>query len=466
MTKQQNLGSPNWLTKFETQTLFDLVEAGGGELRVVGGCVRDSLRDPSGGDGVEFDIDMACNLSPDRLIEIFSAAGLKTIPTGIAHGTISVIVAGNTGDGDNNANNNGDKSIYEITTLRKDVITDGRHAQVEITDDWVEDARRRDFTINALYADRNGQVYDWLADEGFSGLIDLEANRVRFIGEPAARISEDYLRILRFFRFHFRLAPSLPLDANSLAACGAAADEIPRLSGERICAELLQILALPSAFLAMRAMQDAGVLKHVLANAGEFARLEKLVQIFDAWNIPNAADPILRLSTCLAAPENEANNNQILASEIAQALRLSRRSADRLKQFLACEALAFEAKGRMPNLDLSLTSDRLRQALFLIGDKSALLDQILLAWAADPRATPVNRECQVSSAWKRQIDCLHKLELPVFPLTGAMLIDMGLASGPNMGNVLKETQGWWCDANFKPDLSDLQAYAASIMQLP
>jgi poly(A) polymerase len=446
-----SLGSANWLAKPETQILFDLIEAGGGDLRAVGGCVRDSLYDLSGSlnFNIDFDIDMACDLSPDRMIEIFSAAGLKTIPTGIAHGTITVIVA----------NDQGTKSIYEITTLRKDMVTDGRHAQVEMTDDWTEDARRRDFTINALYADRKGQVYDLLAGEGFSGVSDLAANRVRFIGDPAARISEDYLRILRFFRFHFKLAPSLPLDAAGLAACEVGAQEMTQLSGERICAELLQILSLPSAAMAMRAMHQAGVLKQVLATSSDFSCLERLVHIFERDPLANAADPILRLAACIFSPEASQKLDERIAfgNEISQRLRLSRRSADRLKQVAGAGS-----KGQMPILDPQVTMDQLRQALFLLGDKSALLDQILLAWAADTRAMPADPTCRVSPTWQKLIDGLKDIELPVFPLTGAMLLEIGFEPGPNMGRAIKTTQDWWRDANFEPDLPALQAYAAAL----
>ncbi|CAA9506925.1 MAG: CCA tRNA nucleotidyltransferase, partial [uncultured Sphingomonadaceae bacterium] len=210
-----------------------------GDTRVVGGAVRDTLLDLS-----VADVDLATRLTPDAVIARVKGAGLKAVPTGLQHGTITAVIDGRP---------------VEVTTLRRDVETDGRHATVAFTDDWRADASRRDFTINALYADPgSGEVHDY-----FDGEADIAARRIRFIGDPLRRIAEDHLRILRFFRFHARFG-SGPPDPAGLAACAARANDLMALSRERIADELLKLLALPRPAPTVRIMADAGLLKPVL----------------------------------------------------------------------------------------------------------------------------------------------------------------------------------------------------------
>ena len=190
--------------------------------RCVGGCVRDTLL---GRAQAETEVDMATTLAPQNVMARLAEADIKTVPTGLKHGTVTAILP----RGESHA-------LFEITTLRRDVETDGRHAKVQYTDDWAQDAARRDFTINALYADADGQIYD----PNGQGLADIGARRLRFIGAAAQRISEDHLRVLRFFRFHFTLAADKPMDAKAYAACCAAAEALQALSGERKQAELLK----------------------------------------------------------------------------------------------------------------------------------------------------------------------------------------------------------------------------------
>jgi poly(A) polymerase len=233
----------DWLTAAPTQAVMAALEGGGHAALAVGGCVRDGLL----GRPVT-DIDIATDARPERTIELCEAAGLRCVPTGIEHGTVTVIADG---------------APHEVTTFRRDVETDGRHAVVAFSDDPAEDAARRDFTMNALYADARGAVLDPLG-----GLGDLRAGHVRFIGEAAARIREDYLRILRFFRFTARYGdPDLGIDAEGLAACAEHAEGLERLSAERVGHEMRRLLAAPDPTRAVAAMERAGILARVLPGA-------------------------------------------------------------------------------------------------------------------------------------------------------------------------------------------------------
>lgn len=232
-----------WLAAAGPRAVFAALEGGGRRAFFVGGCVRNALMGR-----VASDLDIATDARPDEVMRLAAAAGLKAAPTGIAHGTVTLIHDG---------------APLEVTTLRRDVATDGRRAVVAFTDDLAEDAARRDFTMNALYARLDGSVVDPLG-----GLPDLRAGRVRFVGDPAARIAEDYLRILRFFRLHAWYGdPAQGIDAEGLAACAAAADGIARLSRERIGAEMAKLLAAPDPAPAVAAMAASGVLARVLPSA-------------------------------------------------------------------------------------------------------------------------------------------------------------------------------------------------------
>ena len=208
MTIAFKLSPPTWMLEPDTGRLFGALNEAGHTIRFVGGCIRDTIA----GHPVS-DIDLATDALPERVTEVLSAAKIQVVPTGINYGTVTALIG---------------EQAHEITTLRKDVTTNGRHAQVEFTDDWYEDAARRDFTFNALSADRDGRVYDY-----FNGLEDLNAGKVRFIGDALERVAEDYLRILRFFRFHAYFAKSGP-DPESFSACRSAVTHVKALSGERV----------------------------------------------------------------------------------------------------------------------------------------------------------------------------------------------------------------------------------------
>jgi poly(A) polymerase len=360
--------------------LAALISALGGpsEARLVGGAVRDGLL------GLPVsDIDVAARLLPETVMGRLRAAGIKAVPTGLAHGTVTAVTPG---------------GPVEVTTLRRDVATDGRHAEVAFSDDWQEDASRRDFTINALYADpETGEVFDW-----FGGLADLAALRVRFIGDPLTRIAEDHLRILRFFRFHARFGRGAP-DVEALAACTARANDLMALSRERIAAELLKLLAANAPVPAVCVMIEHGIFAPVLPEIVDVAPLETLIAREAAAHI--AGDPVRRLAA-LIAPD------PVLARDIGTRLKLSNSNVRRL----------MTAALRV--------NDRPDALAYRVGLDSAV-DLILLG---EGPAAAVG----VLKDWQR----------PQLPLGGGMLIARGLAPGPIVARTLTRIEARWVEAGF------------------
>jgi poly(A) polymerase len=368
------------------------VAALGGEVRLVGGVVRDTLAGQ-----VTKDIDLATPLLPEMVIEKLSAARIKCVPTGLAHGTVTAVVEGRP---------------YEITTLRRDVSTDGRRATVTFTDDWQEDAARRDFTINALYAEpETGEIQDY-----FGGVADLAAGVVRFIGEPLTRIAEDHLRILRFFRFNARFGKSAP-HGESLAACRVRANDLMALSRERIAMELLAILALHDPSDAIALMIDNGIFVPVLP---EITAAEPLVRLLEREQAV-ALEPkaLRRLAALLPA-------NSSLAEEIANRLRLS--NAERKHLITLASRSADDnsnPKALAYRLGIEAAVDRL---LLGIGEAGAIL-----GW------TP-----------------------PKFPLTGGSIVARGIQAGPEVARVLQAVERQWIEEGF-PDAERVGEIADSLV---
>jgi poly(A) polymerase len=295
------LPDTEWRQDGELQRLLRVLGTGEGETRYVGGSVRDTLL----GLAVA-DVDLATRLRPDEVMRRVESAGMKAVPTGLAHGTVTAVLRG---------------KPVEITTLRRDVSTDGRRATVAFTDDWREDAARRDFTINALSADPGtGEVFDY-----FDGLADLAAKRVRFIGDPLTRIAEDHLRILRFFRFHARFGTGDP-DEAGLQACAARANDLMALSRERISGELLRLLALHDPTPTVRIMIEQGIFRPIIPEITDADPLGRLVECEAEAGIP--ADPIRRLAALL--PAEPAVAEAIAARDQArQEARFGRQSGSR-----------------------------------------------------------------------------------------------------------------------------------------
>lgn len=385
------LEGQDWLTAPATVAVLEALEAAGGEGRFVGGCVRDALLERPIGD-----IDIATPLLPGQVVEAVEAAGLKAVPTGIEHGTVTVISSGRP---------------HEVTTLRRDVSTDGRRATVAFTEDWAEDAARRDFRLNALYVDRTGRVFDPVGE----GVADARAGRIVFVGEPERRIREDYLRILRFFRFRAWFGRGEP-DPAALAACTSLRDGIEQLSAERVSSEMLKLLAAPDPRAAMHLMAETRVLEVALPWVDSPALFLTMIKI--------SPDPLMRLSSLLPA-EPEA------VREAANALRLSNAQKARLLAALPSEV----------EVSLEMSEAASRAALYRMG-REAFRDQISRAWAAAPnQAEAARARLALADAWER----------PQFPITGADLKAAGLSPSPQMGRILNDLEAWWVAEDF-PDV--------------
>ena len=367
-----------WMAREDLAALVDAL--GAGNVRWVGGAVRDTLL----GHPVK-DIDAASPLTPDEVMARLTAAGIRHVPTGLDHGTVTAVLPG---------------GPVEITTLRKDVSTDGRRATVAFSDDWREDAARRDFTINALYADpQTGEIFDW-----FDGLADLEARRVRFIGDARERIREDHLRILRYYRFHARFGATIDKEAEK--ACVELAPMLKGLSRERVGWELLALLALPDPVDTVRRMHESGVLDVVLPEAAGQATsaLAALVQAENAAGIEPSA--IRRLAALLpAAPRH--------AEPVAARLRLS--AAQKKRLITAAERSAAPGDPR---------------ALAYRLGREAALDRLLLAGAG---TAPLE-------GW----------EIPALPLKGGEIVARGVAAGPEVARILRAVEDRWIAEGFPP----------------
>lgn len=385
----------DWMTAPQTLAVFAALP----QARFVGGAVRNALL----GLAVT-DIDIAVPMPPDLVIARLKDAGIKVIETGIDHGTVTAIVG---------------RRIFEITSLRRDVATDGRHAQVQFTDDWALDAARRDFTINAMYAALNGEVFDYA-----SGRDDLAVGRVRFMGDAATRIAEDYLRVLRLFRFHAWYGKG-DLDADGLRACACAKDKLKSLSAERIAKEMLRLLEAPDPVPVLRVMAATGILSVLLPGTLNLARLARLVQIDVREHF--APDAVLRLAALL--PDAAA------AQAVADALKLSNVQRTRLEQALDGAVL-----------DAGLPAQQARRLLYRIG-AARLRDKVRLAWAGDDHG----------GGWRLLLDMAAHWQVPRFALTGADVMQAGVAQGPQVGRILAHIEDWWIGTDFTADEAALRA---------
>jgi poly(A) polymerase len=373
------LDAKKWRRHRGMTKLLDALGGGEGETRYVGGAVRDGLL------GLPVnDVDFATRLRPDEVVERLQAAGLKAVPTGIEHGTITAVSDGHP---------------YEVTTLRRDVETFGRHATVAFTDDWKEDAARRDFTINALMADPvTGEIFDY-----FGGLPDLEQRHVRFIGDPFERIAEDHLRILRFFRFHARFGQGEP-DAAALEACAARANDLMALSRERIADELLKLLSVEDPVATVRIMLERAILKPVIPEieASAWQQLEMLVRTEGEAGM--SPDPLRRLSALLPRDPQ-------LAGAVAARLKLSNRARKRIGCAAGTEISDPEATAYRNGVECAV-------------------DRLLLAGQASTAAT--------IAAWTP----------PRLPIAGGALIKRGLTEGPVVSRTLRAIEEGWIAAGF------------------
>ncbi len=389
-----------WMTAPATRAVIGALAADGAEVRFVGGCVRDALLERE-----STDIDIGTPDEPEQVLALLERAGIetRTLPRGIAHGTVTALAGG---------------MRYEITTLRRDVATDGRHAEVAFTDDWQADAARRDFTINAMSAAPDGTLHDY-----FGGQADLAAGRVRFVGDPATRIAEDHLRILRFFRFHAWYGKGEP-DAKALAACKAAAHTIPSLSGERVQGEMLKLLAAPDPVLTIETMSKGGVLAVLLPEAQATMHLARLIQVDKTVGDP---DPIRRLAALIAGGND--------VSKVAERWRLAGADGTRLSTLV--ELLEFLTTG--------IDDFALRRLIYRLG-KTQPGDEALFGFA---------ERSESDEAWRRMFETLETWKPPTLPVSGADVLARGVEEGPEVGELLLAVEEWWIENDFQPDRAAL-----------
>ncbi len=441
-----SVAAADWFLKPETQAVFACLNREGFEARVVGGAVRNALL----GAPVS-EVDFATTARPEDTLRLAHAAGLKTAPTGIAHGTVTIVVQG---------------TPFEVTTLRRDVETDGRWATVSFGEDWAEDARRRDFTMNALYASAGGEVYDPLG-----GAPDLLARRVRFVGEARARIREDYLRILRFFRFSADYAEGA-FDREGVAASIKERMGLARLSRERVRAELLRILVARRAAGAVEALDESGLLLLILGGVARRGRFERLCAIEAALGLrPDpiyrlaalgvfAAEDAARLTEKLRLSSHEANEVADLVStapfasgELSAMDRRSTPSPCPTPSVRGDDASTAAMKHPLPGGEGGGEGRFLRQpgsgdleetallaALYRLGPR-LYLGRLLLSWAdssAPPDDPALKRAADLAGSWRR----------PKFPVSGGDLIERGWAPGAALGERLKQLERQWIESRF------------------
>lgn len=393
-----------WMTAPETRAVLAALS----DARFVGGAVRNALL----GKPID-DVDIATPLVPLEVERRLKAASLGAIHTGIDHGTITAISSG---------------KPFEVTTLRRDVSTDGRRATVAFTTDWKEDASRRDFTINALYASADGTLFDYFGGQG-----DLKAGRVRFIGDPVQRIHEDYLRILRLFRFHAWYGKG-ELDGDALRASAAETGGLAKLSGERVQKEMLKLLAADNPVPVLRAMAAVGILGEILPGHSNIARLERVAAI-DADNF-FPPDPLLRLAALLDDG----------AGAVADRFKLSNAERYRLTDVV----------GAGEKIVSYLSIREVRKFLYRMGPQR-FRDRVLLRWAQDPKASNAIQ-------WRALLALADAWERPVFPLSGRDVMHAGVPEGPLVGRVLAEVEDWWIDSDFIDDEFSLAERLKAVVQ--
>ncbi len=402
-----------WFRDKALHRVLSLLDADGGEGRVVGGAVRNSLM------GLPVaDIDIATTLLPEVVVERAEAAGIKAVPTGIAHGTVTLVIDG---------------KPFEITTLRRDVETDGRRAVVAFSRDWLADAERRDLTINALYASADGEVVDLVG-----GLADLERRNIRFIGDAATRIAEDHLRILRFFRFFAYYGSGRP-DADGLRACAAAKSKISMLSAERVWSEMKKLLAAPDPGRALLWMRQIGILTEVLPETEKWGidAIPGLIAAEQALGWP--AEPLLRLAAIV--PPDAAR-----LAKLAGRLRLSK-----------AEGAYLQVWANAPIVKDDISEAAFDRLLYR-HDPTGVAVRLKLALAvARSKAEGDFEEMARVARLGRLLERMAKWKKPAFPLNGADALAAGVDAGPRVGELLGKLEQEWLDGNFAMNRASLLA---------
>ena len=383
-----SLKNAAWLNAPRLQEVMAVITRGGGNVRVAGGAVRNALL------GVPIaDVDLATTMLPTDVMRVCKAAGFGVHPTGFEHGTVTVVNKG---------------VPFEVTTLRRDVETDGRRAVVAFTSDWQEDAARRDFTMNAIYCTAQGKISDFT-----NGYTDLLRNRVKFVGAASDRIKEDYLRILRFFRFHAQFGKGAP-DRLGLAACAKHKASLKKISAERIRREMVKLVVAPRGVPTLKVMAASGVLKIIIPYTDDWRLMGRLPD-----------DSVLRLFALARKPET-----------LKDVLRLSNVQAERIDSLMVA-----------PDLSPRLRPSEQRAMLYQM-DKQAWVDAVALNWAKGKAA-------KNDQKWQALIDLPQHWPIPKLPVSGKDLIQAGVASGPHLGEVLRNLEDWWVAKDFAPTRDEL-----------
>ena len=397
-----------WLTGGALGKLMAVLDHDGEEARVVGGAVRNILiGEPTG------EIDLATTALPDEVMRRAQAAGFKAVPTGIEHGTVTVVV---------------DHKGFEVTTLREDVETFGRHAVVRFGRDWRADAARRDFTINALSLSRDGAVHDYVG-----GLADIAVRRVRFIGQASARIAEDYLRVLRFFRFHAAYGVGLP-DPEGLQACVAARESRSRFSRERVRMEVIKLLVAAHAVPTLAVMAEAGILGPVLGAVPNLTGVSNMAKLEAACGL--APDPVRRLGALAVMIAEDAER-------LWQRLRLTNAEHDRL-------ASMAEGWWRVAPADDAAARELLYRLL-----PEGFTDRVLLAWARSEQGA-------ADPTWRAMVTLPRRWTAPAFPIRAVHLMKRGVAKGRGLGAALAEAERAWIARGFPTDKAAVAEIADAV----
>lgn len=416
-----NIAGQDWFSKPSLQRILALLNADGGEARIVGGAVRNALMGVPVGD-----IDIATTLPPQDVVERAGQAGIKAVPTGIEHGTVTLVL-----DGEG----------FEVTTLRRDTETDGRHAQVIFGTDWQEDAERRDLTINALYADASGEVIDLV-----NGLPDIETRNVRFIGDADSRIAEDYLRVLRFFRFFAHYGSGRP-DADGLRASARAKDKLSGLSAERVWSELKKLLSATDPSRALLWMRQSGVLAQILPETEKWGidAIHGLVAAEQSlgWE----PDALIRLAAIIP-PDAER------IDALTARLRMSNAEARRLKQWAEASTI-----------DPTMVDAAFDRLLYRQGVDGLMMRLKLALAAARADISAGESAMQKIARFSALLARAEKFQRPQFPLTGADVLSAGVSPGPKVGQILADLENEWVEFNFSLDRAALTARLVKAVQI-
>jgi poly(A) polymerase len=400
---------PPWMSEAATQAVLRAFSAAGVEARFVGGAVRDALLGRSvAGSSADADIDIATPASPERVIDLLTQSGIRVVPTGLTHGTVTAVVP---------------PRHFEITTLRRDVETFGRHARVAFDADWAADAGRRDFTINAIFLSPDGTI-----DDPVGGLADLRAHRVRFVGDPSTRIAEDVLRLLRYYRFEARFGAGVG-DPQARTACRAAAHLLPTLSAERVAQELIKLIETQDPIAALRMMKEDGVLSVVLPEMRRFDRLQRMTEI------EPEIDPPRRLAALIEVDPSGA-------AALAERLRFSNAWRDRLQGLAQPWPIDPQGDARAQ-----------RRMLYRLGAER--YRDIALLLAADG-AIPAARRGEL-------LALVHAWAPPRFPLAGRDIVALGIPPGERVGQLVDAVRDWWEAGDFTADRNACLAYLQSLV---